>query len=76
VNSSDFARALRDARIEQGIRVNELARRMQVRPSTVCRIEAGQNALLESTVVRYAKALGLEVQIRFVQDSCVEAPAP
>lgn len=72
MNSSDFSRALRDARLGQGIRVNELARRMQVRPSTVCRIEAGHNALLESTIVRYARALGLGVEIRLVASPIVQ----
>lgn len=59
-----FGGVLRDARVAAGVRVNDLARRMGVRPSTVCRIEACRNELLESTVARYAKALGLRVELR------------
>jgi transcriptional regulator with XRE-family HTH domain len=66
VNGSAIAPRLKAARIDAKVRVNELARRMGVRPSTVCRIEAGQNALLESTVQRYAAALGLALEVRLV----------
>jgi transcriptional regulator with XRE-family HTH domain len=62
-----FADILKGARLARGVRVNELARRMGCRPSTICRIELGQNALLESTVIRYARALGYDVEIRLVQ---------
>lgn len=66
VNGSTIAPRLRAARIDAGVRVNELARRMGCRPSTVCRIEAGQNSLLESTVQRYAAALGLDIELRLI----------
>lgn len=38
---------------------------MKVRPSTISRIESGQNVLLESTIIRYARALGFDVEIQF-----------
>jgi transcriptional regulator with XRE-family HTH domain len=67
-----FGGVLRRARLERKVRVGELAKRMQCRPSAVCRIESGQNPLLESTVIRYAQALGLGVELRLVP---VEEPS-
>lgn len=74
VNESTIAPNLRAARLDAGVRVGELARRMGCRPSTVCRIEAGQNALLESTIQRYAGALGFDVEFRLIPRA--EGPTP
>ncbi len=45
---------------------------MRCSPSSVVRLEAGKHALLESTVRRYAAALGLRVELHLVE----EAPCP
>jgi len=58
-----FGSVLRQARVARKVRICELAKRMRVRPSAICRIESGQNPLLESTIVRYAKALELSVEL-------------
>lgn len=73
-DTTHFGGVLRDARTRAGVRVNELARRMGVRPSTVCRIEAGRNVLLESTVSRYAAALGLRAELHL--EAVVQEPTP
>ena len=39
---------------------------MGAQPSTVCRIEKSRNPLNESTILRYVRALGYTVELRFV----------
>ncbi len=57
-----FSRVLREAREGAGITQAALAERMGVAPPTVCRWELGAN-LSETTIRRYAEALGMKVRL-------------
>jgi transcriptional regulator with XRE-family HTH domain len=56
------AEACREARVAEEVSQAELARRCGVAPSVVARWESGRYALLESTIERYAAALGKRVR--------------
>jgi transcriptional regulator with XRE-family HTH domain len=72
--ATSFEGVLRAARVRSGLSQRALARRMKCCSSSVVRIEAGKHRLLESTIQRYAEALGLRAELRLVEVE--EAPCP
>ena len=56
-----------DARERMQISQSELARRMNVKPNVVNRIESAQHSPLLDTVIEYADALGLDVKLRLMK---------
>jgi transcriptional regulator with XRE-family HTH domain len=62
---SIVADGLKMARIKQGVSLRDMAERLGVVCSAVVRYEDGHN-LNEKTIVRYAAALELDVEIRLV----------
>lgn len=62
-----FAKVLVEARQKRGIMPTEMARIYGAAPSVISRIESGRCQLGEATVRRYAKALGLRVQLRLTR---------
>lgn len=52
-----------DARERMQISQSELARRMNVKPNVVNRLESAQHSPLLDTVIEYADALGLDVKL-------------
>lgn len=55
-----FCRQLKAWREHVGISQSELARRLKMRPSMVCQLEAGVNSPTLDTVEKVAKALGVK----------------
>lgn len=53
---------LRRAREDLGLTQAELARRMRISPSTLCRAEAGTSNLDDANRVRAAQVLGVRVE--------------
>ena len=59
--------ALIDAREAENISQSELARRMNVRPNVVSRLESAQHSPLLDTLSQYAAALGYEFRLSLVK---------
>lgn len=64
-----------DARERMQISQSELARRMNVKPNVVNRLESAQHSPLLDTVIEYADALGLDVKLRLTKRPVSDAPA-
>ena len=58
---------LRQAREEASLTQEEVARRLQTKKSAVSRIENHADAVRLSTLLRYAEAVGANLQINFVR---------
>ena len=56
-----------DARERMQISQSELARRMNVKPNVVNRLESAQHSPLLDTVIEYAGALGLDVNLKLTK---------
>lgn len=57
-------RELVDARRKAGLSQTEVARRMDVPPSAVARLESGAHSPTLTTLTRFAAAIGVTIQIR------------
>lgn len=63
----ELVRQLLHARIEAGLTQEEVARRMGTTKSAICRLEGvGKHSPSVSTLQRYARALGCQVELRLV----------
>ncbi len=62
-----FARALAEARESKGLTQAEVAERYGAMATVINRIESGRQQIGETTIKRFADALGLRVQLTFVR---------
>jgi transcriptional regulator with XRE-family HTH domain len=62
------------ARERMQISQSELARRMNVKPNVVNRLESAQHSPLLDTVIEYAGALGLDVKLRLTKRPTSHVP--
>ena len=65
--TTSFADVLREARIRRGFTRAEMARRYGATPTVISRLESGRGMVGEATIRRYAKALGLRIELKLVQ---------
>lgn len=62
----DVMRRIVEARIEEGLTQQELAKRCGMRPSNLCRLESGNGNPSVATLDKIARGLGRKLDIRFV----------
>jgi transcriptional regulator with XRE-family HTH domain len=55
------------ARAREDVSQTELARRMNVRPNVISRLESGLHSPRLDTIAEYARALGYDLEIRTVK---------
>jgi ribosome-binding protein aMBF1 (putative translation factor) len=67
VTKVSFASVLAEARQRKGLTRAALARLYKAAPTVISRIESGRCKIGEATILRYAKALGLRVQLRLMR---------
>ncbi len=58
--------AMLRARVEKGLRQQDLARRMKTKQSVISRVEAGKTSPTVSFLQRLAQALDSRLEIRFI----------
>jgi DNA-binding phage protein len=65
--------ALRQARLDRGLGLGDVAKRSGIDPAALCRLEGGKNPNPTfETLSRYAESLGLKLELSLVE---VERPA-
>jgi len=57
-------REMKERRVDRGLSQTEVAARMGTSQSAVARLEAGSTDVRLSTLLRYAEAIGLELDVR------------
>lgn len=66
-SKDSFAFALAEARRRKGLTPTEMAALYGAAATVISRIESGRCKIGEATICRYAKALGMRVQLKFVR---------
>jgi transcriptional regulator with XRE-family HTH domain len=64
------ANRIRELRLAAGLTQGKLAKRAELRPETVCRLENGLRKPYRSTAQRIADVLGVPVDSLFLPESC------